>query len=167
MKKVLLLFLTPIIFSSCQQKLIRPLKGSYPSDYTVVSEKSSDEIWDNVIAFCSKNGIPIKLTDRKTGLIISKPYKLVSYTYENQDGTPREKEANVIIGCESVGTLIADCQLPTIIWTNIIFKLNEENNKTSLTVRLSDLTAWYSQWRYLKEAKSTGRLEKQIIKEIF
>lgn len=166
MKKVLLLLLTLCVFSSCQQKLLRPLKGNYPSDYTVVSDKSSDELWNTILALCSENDIQIKVTDRKTGLIISRPFKHLTYTFENQDGTPQENSANVIIGCETPGKFIADCQPPTIIWTNIIFKLNEENGKTSLTVRLSDLTAWYSEWKYLKEAKSTGFLEKQIITKI-
>lgn len=166
MKRVLLLLLTLFVFSSCQQKLTHPLKGNYPSDYTIVSDKSSDEIWKSILVLCSKNDIQIKLTDRKTGLIISRPYKLVTYTFENEDGTPQENDATVIIGCETPGKFIADCQPPTIIWTNIIFKLNEENNKTSLTVRLSDLTAWYSKWKYLKEAKSTGFLEKQIVAKI-
>jgi hypothetical protein len=166
MKKVLILLITLSVFSSCQQKLLRPLKGNYPSDYTVVSDKSSDELWKNIVALCSKNDIQIKVTDRKTGLIISRPFKLVTYTLENQDGKLQEEDAYVVIGCETPGKFIADCQPPTIIWTNIIFKLNEENGKTSLTIRLSDLTAWYSQWKYLKEAKSTGFLEKQIIARI-
>ena len=166
MKKVLMLLLTLTIFSSCQQKLTRPLKGKYPTDYTIVSEKSSDEIWNSIIAYCSKNGIQIKLMDRKSGLIISKPYKLATYTFENHDGTPQKNTADIILGCETVGAFIADCQTPTIIWTSIIFKLNDVNSKTSITVRLSDLKAWYSEWKYLKETKSTGYLEKQIIDKI-
>ncbi|RFS17692.1 hypothetical protein [Emticicia sp. C21] len=167
MKKVLSLLLILSVFSSCQQKLTRPLKGNYPTDYTIISEKSSDELWNDIIAYCSESGIKLKIIDRKSGLIVSQWYKLGTYTFENQDGTLRENGANVVLGCETPGKFIADCQPPTIIWTFINFKLNEKNNKISLTVRLSDLKAWYSEWEYLKQVKSTGFLEKQIIDKIF
>jgi hypothetical protein len=166
MKKALILLITLSVFSSCEQKLTRPLKRNYPTDYTIFLEKSSEQIWNDIIDYCSKSGIQIKVMDRKSGLIISRPYKLRTYTFENQDGTPQRTNAEVILGCETVGKFIADCQVPTIIWTSIIFKVNEKNGKTSLTIRLSDLTAWYSEWKYLKEAKSTGFLEKQIIEKI-
>ncbi|MBA4849514.1 hypothetical protein [Emticicia sp. BO119] len=166
MKKVFTLLLALCIFSSCQQKLLYPLKGNYPGNYALVTDRSPDEVWNDILAYCSQSGIELKITDRKSGLIISKWYRLRTYTFENQDGTLQENGADVVIGCETPGKFIGDCQAPNIIWTNIIFKLNERSSKTALTVRLSDLIAWYSRWEYLKEVKSTGVLEKQIIERI-
>lgn len=166
MKKVLFLLLTLCVFSSCQQKLTRPLKGNYPGDYTEVSFKSTNQIWDSIIQYCKRNGIEIKLMDRKSGLIVSQPYAIKTYTFENPDGIPKNLSANVIIGCETVGSFKNDCQKPVSIWANINFKLNEESNKTLITLRLSELRALYSYNQYLKEIKSTGFLEKQIIDNV-
>lgn len=164
MKKLLCLLLTVCIFSSCKLRLTGPLKGNYPGVYTAVSNKSSDIIWNNIIQYCARNNMKIKLMDRKSGLIATDWYKIKKYTYENKDGTPENISADVILGCETIGPFKIVCQEPTVIWTRIIFKLKDEkDHKTSMAIRLTDLVAWYSEKRYLKEIKSTGFLEWEII----
>lgn len=166
MKKVLLLLLTLFVFSACQQRLTGPLKGNYPSDYTITINKPSDKVWIDMLEYCSKKGINLKLMDKKSGIMISEPYQIRTYTFENQDGTPEKISADVIIGCETIGPFKKDCQPPFSIWTNIIFKVKEEDHKTSLTIALSDIVAWYSEYHCLKDIKSTGFFEKQIIAQI-
>ena len=166
MKKVLILLITLSVFSSCQQRLTRPLKGNYPSDYTITIDKPSDQVWDDMFEYCSKKGISLKTLDKKSGIIISEPYRIRTFTFENEDGTPEIVSADVIVGCETIGPFKKDCMPPFSIWTNIIFRVKEEDNKTLFTITLSDITAWYSEYHCLKDIKSTGFFEKQLIAQI-
>jgi hypothetical protein len=142
------------------------LKGNYPTNYTVVSDRPADQIWDDLINYCAGNGIKIKVLDRKSGLIVSEWYKVAPFTFEDKNGNPEIANAKVIIGCDSKGPFKFNCQIPNIAWAYINFKLKEENNKTSVTVRLSDLVAWYNQNDYSKNIRSTGVMEKEIIDRI-
>lgn len=166
MKKLPLLLLIICIVSSCQLRLTRPLKGKYPGDYTLVSDKATDQLWDDIIRYCAVNHIKVKIADRKSGLIVSDWYEIDSYTFETKAGDPKHADSKVILGCESREPFKNNCKIPTIIWAHINVKLKKESNQTAITVRLSDLVAWYNVKRYLKEIKSTGVLEKHIINQV-
>lgn len=150
--------------SSCRTAFI-PLKGDYPIDYVVNFDKPAEEVITDIIDYCIENNIPLKTIDRKSGLIMSEPYKIKSYTFENTDGKPKDSNAITILGREGDGpkSAIDDPYDPKDIYADIVFIVKEEDNKTSMSIRLANMVAYfYSDW-CMKEVKSTGFLEKQII----
>ncbi|WP_259016432.1 hypothetical protein [Emticicia fluvialis] len=167
MKKVWVLLFIPVVFCGCRVTLTRPLKGNYPSEYTVNINKTPDEVWNKVIAYCRDHRISLKLTDKKSGVILSDPYEVTTYSFENPDGTPELPSAIAIVGCETIRSFRNDCQRPTAIWGKLVFKLKKEENVTTLMVMLTDLAAWYNRGgSCLRDVKSTGFLEKQLLEHI-
>lgn len=148
--------------SSCRIEYT-PLKGKYPSDYTVFFNKPVDEVMTNVIEYCLKNNISIKAIDRKSGLIMSEPYKINTYTFENTNGSPENGNAEAIIAREILVSSKYTYE-PEVVFTDIIFTVKEENNKTSMTIMLANTAAYLvAGGSCLREVKSTGYLEKKII----
>src|SRR5689334_11939981 len=88
--------LLAIVLSSCFVKVI-PLKGQYPDKpYMDTTNLSKDAVWEKVIDFFAQKGLPIKLVDRSSGLIISEKTSLIT-SYEDTKGFPAKKEAWVVI----------------------------------------------------------------------
>lgn len=150
--------------SACRMEYT-PLKGHYPSDYTIVLDKPADQVMTNIIEYCLKNNISLKAIDRKSGLIMSEQYRIDKFTFENLNGTPEDSSAQVIIGREAMQMLKNDYSEPEVVYTDIIFKVKEEDNKTSMTIMLANTAAYLFVGRSycIREVKSTGYLEKQII----
>lgn len=166
MRKIFVLLLASIVFSGCRLTLTRPLKGNYPSEYSVAVNKTPDQVWNKVIAYCTENDISLKLIDKKSGVIISEPYEVTTYSFEKPDGTPELSSAIAIVGCETIKAFKKDCQQPTAIWGQLVFKV-QPDDQTRLTVMLSELTAWHNRGGMcLKDVKSTGFLEKQMITQM-
>ena len=46
------------------------------------SDQPFEKVWENVIDYFAQNGIPIRIIDKSSGLIISDKAKL-SFTFEN------------------------------------------------------------------------------------
>jgi hypothetical protein len=160
MKKILSFLIIVFLMSSCRIEYT-PLKGNYPSDYTVVFNKPADDVMTDVIEYCLKNNISIKAIDRKSGLIMSEPYRIDAFTFENPNGMPEDSSARVIIGREKLKDYTFE---PEVVYTDIIFRVKEEDNKTSMTIMLANTSAFLvAGGSCLKEVKSTGYLEKRII----
>lgn len=93
MKKIILVLL---ILSSCAPKVI-PLKGSYSNgNFQQVTNKPKDAVWDNIIDLFAQRGLPIKLIDRSSGLIVSGE-TILTWTYENKKGELVKPDADVVI----------------------------------------------------------------------
>jgi len=59
-------------------------KGEYPATPIIqASNKSFEKVWDNVIDYFAQNGIPIKIIDKSSGLIISDKARL-TWSFENK-----------------------------------------------------------------------------------
>ncbi|MBL0337317.1 MAG: hypothetical protein IPP73_18915 [Chitinophagaceae bacterium] len=94
--KILIPILFIILFSSCATK-IYPLKGTYTNgNFEQITDKSKDQVWENIIDFFSKNGISIRIIARSSGLIISGESSL-TWSYENSNGILDTPEACVAI----------------------------------------------------------------------
>lgn len=102
MKKALSFLTVAFLMSACHSIVYTPLKGNYPSDYTIVFNKPADEVMTNIIEYCLKNNISLKVIDRKNGLIMSEPYKINSFTFESPVGIPEDSSARVIVGREKL-----------------------------------------------------------------
>lgn len=88
--------LLTIVLTSCSIKVI-PLKGQYPDKpHMDTTNLSKDAVWDKVIDFFAQKGLPIKLVDRSSGLIISEKTALIA-SYEDMKGFPIKKDAWVVI----------------------------------------------------------------------
>jgi hypothetical protein len=148
--------------SACQI-VFTPLRGNYSGDYSIIFEKNADEVINDIVDYCFKNNISIKTIDRKTRLVISEPYRINTYTFENPDGTLQNTSAVAVLGREESKPSKNDPYEPKDIQADIVFIVKEEDTKTSMTIRLANMVAYfYSDW-CMKEVKSTGFLEKQII----
>ncbi|RFS17691.1 hypothetical protein [Emticicia sp. C21] len=169
--KQTLIFLTIVFLTSACRIDYIPLKGNYPSDYTVVFDKSADQVMTNIIEYCLKNNISLKVIDRKNGLIMSEPYRINTFTFESANGIPEDSSSRVIVGREKLKNYSYE---PELVLTDIIFQVKEEENRTSMTVMLANMVAYitekaaYTHVRglCLKEVRSTGFLEKQIIERM-
>jgi hypothetical protein len=63
-----------------------PLKGKYPEQSTeYITNKSFDEVWDNVVDLFAKTGIPIKTIDKSSGIIVANKTNFQA-TFENENG---------------------------------------------------------------------------------
>jgi hypothetical protein len=91
-----LLPLLLILVSCAPIKTILP-KGSYPSTpMEFTSDKSFDEVWDNLVDVFAQQGLAIKLIDRSSGLIISERSKMMP-TIEGKDNKPLDPTAVIVV----------------------------------------------------------------------
>ena len=134
------------LISACRTEYT-PLKGHYPSDYAVVFDKPTDKVMTNIIEYCLKNNISLKAIDRKSGLIMSEPYRIDAFTFESQNGMPEDSSARVIIGREAMKASKNDYFEPEVVNTEIIFRVKEVDNKTSMTITLANTSAYLFEGR--------------------
>jgi hypothetical protein len=74
-----------------------PLKNTYSNgNFEKTADAMKDTVWDNIIDFFAKNGLPIKLIDRSSGLIISSESYL-TWTFENNKGQLQNPKAWVVL----------------------------------------------------------------------
>ena len=96
MKRLPLIVTLCLLFSSCSIKYY-PLKGQYPTTPIIgYSDKSFDKVWDNLVDLFAQYGLPIKLIDKNSGLIVSEKMELV-VTYENKDGKLIEPNSMIVV----------------------------------------------------------------------
>lgn len=94
MKSILII---AIALFSCAAPKITPLKGSYSNgNFEATVDKPKDQIWDNIIDFFSKKGLPISLIDRSSGLIVSNEVSL-KWTRETKEGKPKSPTADIVV----------------------------------------------------------------------
>ncbi|MDF2193353.1 hypothetical protein [Paraflavitalea sp. CAU 1676] len=99
-----------LLLFSCRTAKVIPLKGNYektPVIYT--SEKPVNEVWDNLIDLFAQRGLPIKFTDKNSGLIISDNMALTA-TWEDKNGTLVHPDANIVV--RKIYNVAANAVLP-------------------------------------------------------
>lgn len=92
------LFTVLVLFSitSCSLKFY-PLKGHYPDTPIVyTTDKTFDQVWDNLVDLFAQNGISIRIIDRSSGLITSSK-TILSTTYEDSKGKPYHPDAFIVL----------------------------------------------------------------------
>ena len=139
-----------------QYKVIYP-KGKYlQTPYIVESDKSKDQVWQNIIDFFGQKGIGIKIIDRSSGLITTDAYRM-PFTYEDSKGNLVDKGAYLVIskivshGFNGATSTTLEPYYVTAEW-NIIIK--EENGKTLININI--VNPKYSDISRTNEPFSTG-----------
>lgn len=163
--KYLFLFLCFVVFFSCAVK-ITPLKGSYlDGQFEAVSDNNKDAVWDKIIELFAKEGIPIRLIDRSSGLILSNEISL-RWTMENKNGQPTTPTAYIVIQrVYDPGSrkFIKPYQI-TGEW-NIRIKATE-NNKTIVNVNLVNLKYWNRDMQYYGSAPKLTKVDNKSIRSL-
>lgn len=131
----LLTILIVITLTSClpSYKTI-PLKSTYSDgNFEEYSDKTKDQVWDNVIDFFAKAGLSIRIIDRASGLIISGQTSLKT-TYENTKGELVKKDAWVVVA-KTIDQYkkVVPATSVTGEWN---VRLKEVNGKTLINVNL-------------------------------
>jgi len=161
-----------LLLSSCAGKLI-PLKGEYPTQpMKIETTKSFNEVWSNVIDLLAEKGLPIKIIDKSSGLIISNA-ALLSTTIETKDGSPKDTGAYIVLPktyyksehkSYAVNSFLGKTMPVKGEW-NIHIK--EGNGKTLINVNIVNVSYEYSynsqtHIQGITTYKSTGVFEKTI-----
>ena len=132
MKPILSLALLALL-TSCATKVV-PLKGTYTNgNFEKVADKPKDQIWDNIIDFFAKNGIPIHIIDRSSGLIVSTQTEL-NWSREDKNGNLINKKAQIAIMRIKQGNGSIDYSQVTGQW-NIRIKPVDQN-KTLVNINI-------------------------------
>lgn len=171
MKQIFIgLFLICIINSCVSTKAI-PLKGTYTNgNFEELTSTTKDRVWDNIVDFFSKKGLPIKIIDRSSGLIVSDETGL-TWSYEDKNGKLVDLTAWVAIKKILISGTKTPVK-PTLIigeW-NIRIK-DAPNNQTSVAVNLVNpryTNAYATTLTYFSNGgvRSTGVFEKMIYEHI-
>ena len=140
MKKTIL----PLMFLlfACYTVKTIPLKGKYPDTPIVyTSEKSFNEVWDNIIDLFAQRGLSIKIIDRTSGLIISDKSKL-SYSFENKKGFIAHPDAYVVL--QMIMDNYSDKPFrPEIVTGEWNIRIKAVDGKTSININLNNIYATY------------------------
>ena len=168
--KLLTLSLFVFIFSSCAVK-VYPLKGKYQDGpFVQVSQNPIDSVWDRLIDLFATKGLPIKIIDKSSGLIISDKTALLA-TNEDKNSKLENPDAWVVL--EKVynpGTRTFLKPGYVVGEWNVRIKSNT-NGGTTINVNLVNLKDVYTDLKGFtneRETKaiSTGVFEKIIFEYI-
>ncbi len=164
--KFILFSLLALTLTGCAPKAY-PLKGTYTNgNYEQLSDKTKDQVWDNIIDFFAKNGIGIKIIDRSSGLIISGETTL-TWSYENSKGELLNKDAWVAIYkiYDPGSRIVYKPYLVTGEWN---IRIKEQSGKTLININLVNPSYTLSQTSASKSIfqkgylQSTGNFEKWV-----
>lgn len=176
-------FATVLILVSCRTSKVIPLKGSYEKTPIIYnSDKSINEVWDNLIDLFAQKGLSIKFVDKNIGLIISNN-TLVSATWEDKNGKPVHPEADIVVW--KIYNAAANAMVPeTRIGTGRKSKQPDEcyaewnvrlkANGTGTSININLVNVQYEQylqpgrrsWGYLANFQTTGNFERMIYNNI-
>lgn len=171
MKQILLGLFLIYTFSGCMSTKAVPLKGTYTNgNFEAITPTSKEKVWDNIIDFFSKKGLPIKIIDKSSGLIVSDETGL-TWSYEDKNGKLIDPTAWVAIKKILISGTNTPIK-PTLVtgeW-NIRIK-GAPNNQTSVAVNLVNpkyMNMNVSTLTYFSSGgvKSTGVFEKMIYEQI-
>lgn len=81
---------------SCAPKIIPLTRDVTGGPYIAHSNSNKDVVWDKIIDLFAQKGLPIKIIDRSSGLIIS-DRSLFPITIEKKDGSLKDSTAYFVI----------------------------------------------------------------------
>ena len=163
--KYFTIFLAAILISSCSMKIV-PLKGNYNTPTEYYSDRSVDEVWESIIDLFAKNGLPIKIIDKNSGLIAAgREYSKA--TTEDNNGNLVDTNA-LFVSAKMINPAnyrVIDNIYVTSDW-NIRIKKTEKGTYIGVNLfinrveYLDQMSPIYHPYKGL--AKSTGKLERMV-----
>ena len=91
------LIIAALLLSSCGTTKEIPLKGTYPAmPIQISTDKSVDYVWDKLIDLFAQRGLPIKIIDRSSGLIVSDK-SILKTTIEENNGQLQDNSAWIVV----------------------------------------------------------------------
>jgi hypothetical protein len=131
MKSIFFLFL----LSSCIARNI-PIKGTYPSPpFEGISTNNREIVWDKLIDLFVQKGLPIKLIDEASGLIVSEESELI-WSHEDREGQLFEDRAHVVLMKTSVLGITGRPYKVTGEWN---IRIKPEGEKTKININLINI----------------------------
>lgn len=162
--KLAFIAISILLLSSCTPGFIG-LKGLYPQTPIInYTEKSKDRVWDNIIDLFAQKGIPIKIIDKSSGLIVSDKAKL-SWSYEDKKGKLYEPKAFAAIRQFKYPNVNKPVN-PDRVTGEWNIRIKEIDGKTSINVNLYNIEGTYplGNSNTIRDAggKTTGVFEQLI-----
>ena len=165
-------FFLLIFLSGCSLKTI-PIKGTYlKTPYIITSDKNFEQVWDKLIDLFAQKGLPIKIIDKNSGLIISEKL-ILPITIELKSGQLKNPSAFIVVA--QVYDPGSRKYYPIGRYYNSIFgvsgewnvRIKKNDDKTIINVNLVNVTYEYElahvpKQILLKEYQSTGVFENLI-----
>jgi len=91
------LIIVALLLSSCGTTKVIPLRGSYPAmPIQIPTDKSVEYVWDKLVDLFAQKGLPIKIIDRSSGLIISDK-SILKTTIEENNGQLLDNTAWIVV----------------------------------------------------------------------
>ncbi|HMG82942.1 MAG TPA: hypothetical protein VK559_07890 [Ferruginibacter sp.] len=168
--KYYLIPLCVFLFSGCiATKPDLPVRGIYPAVYTYKSSKSFEDVWSNVIDVFAQKGLPIKIIDKSSGLIVSESI-LMSATNELKTLKLKDSTDYVVIPKKynaSQNKYSALANIPVRGEWNV--RIKKTDSCTLINVNIVNIEERYTnpqngvvQWENVAGFKSTGIFETTI-----
>ena len=91
------LIIVTLFFCSCGTTKLIPLRGTYPAmPIQITTDKSVEYVWDKLVDVFAQKGLPIKIIDRSSGLIVSDK-SLLKTTIEESNGQLQDNTAWIVV----------------------------------------------------------------------
>lgn len=174
MRLIHCLFVLVVIISasSCTIKTI-PLKGHYSNgNFEAITDKSREQVWDQLIDLFAKNGLPISVIDKSSGLIVSNGAQL-TWTYEDKKGNLVNPNASVVIAKLSLNGEELKGARPALIvgsWNVRIKSVSDKQTMVNINLvnpRITYNTMSTNNTEFNQGSiQSTGNFEKKIFESI-
>lgn len=164
--KIFLSALFACLLYSCKTTDMLTLTGDYPIiNTTTTTDKTFDEVWDNVIDYFAINGIPISILDKESGLIVSNKVSLKNNITMEKNGKPLNDKAFIVIP-------YAKNVIYMNAYSDFNVRVKKQDGKITISVNLPNIVAerttkpaWWQLVSTPKivDAKSTGVFEKGLL----
>jgi len=135
------------LFAGCYVTKVTQLKGTYPTPPIITSsDKSFDKVWDNTVDYFAQHGIPIKIIDKASGLIVSDKAKL-SWSFEDKNGKLLRPDAYVVLK-KMTGDYSDKPFKPDEVTGEWNIRIKPVGTGTSINVNLYNIQAVYERAYY-------------------
>lgn len=174
MKRILTI-LAACFLIACSPTKVTPITGTYLKPPFILNSSSSfNTVWDKLIDLFAQKGLPIKIIDRTSGLIIS-DRSILSATYELKVGGLKDSTALIVLpkfydpNSRKTSTVAMGGQV-TGEWN---VRIKEADGKTAINVNIVnvryeyyDLATKRAREVIATSYQSTGIFEKLIAEAI-
>ena len=161
-----------LLLGSCTVTSV--LTSQYNKKNEFVSQKNYDDVWLNAVELFVKQGYPIEIIDKSSGVIVSSQVSFKNHSTFEKDGKPEDPNAWIVLGKLKNSIWGTNPSKINVSWNIIIKKLN--SGETSVNINVVNIDAkvivthnngkFTERNVYSYSAKSTGVFEKMIFNQI-